>query len=96
MRSKCNEPDSKPMIYESSRQDLDALLEPRNVVTPLGKYHECRNRERAWFERGLSCSGLCRLGASQAESLNDKSVWSMPQWQRIMNAVRKRGTKVLF
>ena len=37
---KCNEPDSKPMTYESSRQDLDALLEPRNVVTRLGKYHE--------------------------------------------------------
>ena len=40
MRSKCNEPDSKPMTYEFSRQDLDALLEPRNVVTRLGKYHE--------------------------------------------------------
>lgn len=24
---------------EYSRQDLDALLEPCNVVTPLGKYH---------------------------------------------------------
>ena len=47
------------MMYEFSRQDLDALLEPRNVVTPLGKYHEDRNRERAWFERDLSCLGLC-------------------------------------
>lgn len=40
MRSKCNEPDSKPITYEFSRQNLDALLKPRNVITRLGKYHE--------------------------------------------------------